>query len=142
MNKYKRGQIWLVNFDPSFGHEYKKVRPAIIIQHGKYITSSNLLTVIPISSQIANPTELDILLKKDNQNRLMKDSLIKTKQISSFDKRRFIKLIGIVNEQMMEKLDKNIHLFLFGTPQKKSEKTDNGNGKKEMKESDVKNKRI
>ena len=114
MKKFQRGQIWLVNFDPSFGHEYKKVRPALIIQQQKYITSSNLLTVIPISSKIANPTELDIILKKDTQNRLMKDSLIKTKQISSFDKRRFIKLIGTVNEQIMEKLDKNVHLFLFG----------------------------
>jgi mRNA interferase MazF len=71
MKNYQRGQIWLVNFDPSFGHEYKKVRPAIIIQQGKYIASSNLLTVIPISSQIAKPTELDILLEKDGQNRLM-----------------------------------------------------------------------
>ena len=71
-----------------------------------------------MSSQIAKPTELDIVLEKDNQNRLMKDSLIKTKQISSFDKGRFIKLIGTVNEQVMEKLDKNIHLFLFGTQQK------------------------
>ncbi|MEK7291072.1 MAG: type II toxin-antitoxin system PemK/MazF family toxin [Planctomycetota bacterium] len=23
----------MVNFDPSFGHEYKKVRPALIIQN-------------------------------------------------------------------------------------------------------------
>ena len=130
MKRYQRGQIWLVNFDPSFGHEYKKVRPAIIIQQEKYIASSNLLTVIPISSKTAKPTELDILLIKDNQNRLMKDSLIKTKQISSFDKRRFIKLIGTVNEHKMEKLEKNIHLFLFGTKQKKFEKTDDGNRKK------------
>ena len=140
MKKYQRGQIWLVNFDPSFGHEYKKVRPAIIIQQGKYLASSNLLTVIPISSQIAKPTELDIILEKDNLNRLVKDSLIKTKQISSFDKRRFIKLIGTVNEQTMEKLDENVHLFLFGTPQNKTEKTDHSNNKKEMKESEEKNK--
>ena len=60
----------------------------------------------------------------------MKDSLIKIKQISSFDKRRFIKLIGTVNEHEMEKLDENVHLFLFGTQQKKSERTNDGNKKK------------
>jgi len=114
MKKIQRGQIWLVNCDPSFGHEYKKVRPALIIQQQKYITYSNLLTVIPISSKIANPTELDIILKKDTQNRLMKDSLIKTKQLSSFDKRRFIKLIGTIKEEILGNVDKNIHLFLFG----------------------------
>ena len=114
MKKFQRGQIWLVNFDPSIGHEYKKVRPALIIQHEKYISSSSLLTVIPISSQITKSTELDVLLKKDAQNRLMKDSLLKTKQVSSFDKKRFLKFIGTLDEQTMQNIDNNIQLFLFG----------------------------
>lgn len=130
MKKFQRGQIWLVNFDPSFGHEYKKVRPALIIQQEKYITFSSLLTVIPISSQINNLTELDIVLKKDSKNRLVKNSLIKTKQISSFDKRRFIKLIGIVSKEIMGNIDNNIHLFLFGIQKSKSKKIDDS---KEMK---------
>jgi len=114
MREFQRRQIWLVNFDPSFGHEYQKVRPAIIIQNEKYITSSQLLTVIPISSQTSKFTELDIYLKKDLMNRLMKDSLLKIKQISSFDKRRFVKLIGIINQQILEQIDQNLQLFLFG----------------------------
>jgi mRNA interferase MazF len=103
----------LVNFDPSFGHEYKKVRPALIIQNDNYIESSGLLTVIPISSQITKQTELDILLRKDTQNRLMTDSLLKTGQISSFDKRRFIKLVGFVNQETMKKTKTNIGNFLY-----------------------------
>ncbi len=113
MSRFQPGQIWLVNFDPSFGHEYKKVRPALIIQSDKYIESSNLLTVIPISSQTTKQTALDILLPRDSRNRLMTDSLIKTKQISSFDKRRFIKLIGTVNKETMDKVRKNIQIFLI-----------------------------
>lgn len=113
MIRFQRGQIWLVNFDPSFGHEYKKVRPALIIQNDKYIESGNLLTVIPVSSQITKQTELDILLRKDYQNRLMIDSLLKTKQISSFDKRRFIKLIGTIDEEIMNKIENNVKLFLL-----------------------------
>jgi mRNA interferase MazF len=113
MSNFRYGQIWLVNFDPSFGHEYKKVRPALIIQNDEYIESSDLLTVIPISSQITKQTELDILLRKDPQNRLMANSLIKTKQISSFDKRRFIKFVGSVNEDTMEKVKTNIKKFLY-----------------------------
>jgi len=27
----KRGEIWLVNFDPTVGSEIKKIRPAVII---------------------------------------------------------------------------------------------------------------
>lgn len=114
MKTFQRGQIWLVNFEPSFGHEYQKIRPAMIIQNKKYIDFSNLLTVIPISSQTNNPAELDILIKADSQNRLMKDSLLKLKHISSFDKRRFIKLIGIAAKNTMENTDKNLQLYLFG----------------------------
>ncbi|HHT9105960.1 MAG TPA: type II toxin-antitoxin system PemK/MazF family toxin [Candidatus Wujingus californicus] len=113
MSRFRCGQIWLVNFDPSFGHEYKKVRPALIIQNNNYIESSDLLTVIPISSQITKQTELDILLRKDTQNRLMTDSLLKTKQISSFDKRRFIKLVGFANEETMKKVKMTIGDFLY-----------------------------
>jgi len=101
-----------VNFDPSFGHEYKKVRPALIVQSDAYIRHSNLLTVIPISSKTEKKKELDVFVKKDSQNRLMTDSLIKIKQISSFDKRRFIKLIGIITQKTMQEVKENIRLFL------------------------------
>ena len=58
---------------------------------------------------------LDILLKKDAQNRLLYDSLIKIKQISSFDKRRFIKLTGDVNKDIMEKEENALEVFLKDT---------------------------
>ncbi len=114
MKTFQRGQIWIVNFEPSFGHEYQKIRPALIIQNDKYIDSGNLLTVIPISSQTANPMEFDILIRANCHNRLMKDSLLKIKHISSFDKRRFIKLIGIADKETMENADKHLQLFIFG----------------------------
>jgi len=114
MRPFQRGQIWLVNFDPSVGHEYKKVRPALIIQHDRYIPLSTLVTVIPLSSQTAKQAALDVLIKKDIQNRLMKDSLLKTYQISSFDKSRFIKHIGILSNPVMEQIDTQIQCFLFG----------------------------
>lgn len=114
MKKFDRGQIWLVDFDPSFGHEYKKTKPALNIQQKQYIASGNLLTVIPVSLKTTKVNEFDVIEKKDPQNRLMKDSLLKTNQISSFDKRRFIKLIGIPNEEIMMDVDNNIRLFLFG----------------------------
>ncbi len=116
MKPFQRGQIWVVDFDPSVGHEYQKTRPALIIQQDKYVNATSLLTVIPTSSQTDKLTELDIVLKKDSQNRLMKDSLLKIKQISSFDKRRFVKFVGITDLQTMATVDENIQLFLFGRP--------------------------
>lgn len=110
--EFSQKQIWLINFDPSFGHEYKKVRPGLIIEDSGYIQTGNLITVLPISSITEKQTELDVNLPKDEKNRLMKDSLIKTKQISSFDKRRFIKYIGDCNQEVFKEVMENIKKYL------------------------------
>lgn len=110
--EFSQKQIWLLNFDPSFGHEYKKVRPALIIGESKYIQSGNLITVIPLSSKTEKTTELDVYLPKSVNNRLMKDSLIKTRQISSFDKKRFIKYIGECDNQIFKVLHENLMKYL------------------------------
>ena len=115
MKSFQRGHLWLVNFEPSIGHEYRKVRPAVIVQQERYISTGSLLTVIPLSTQLHKARELDVRIEKDATNRLIKDSLAKTVQISSFDRQRFIKYIGTLNGDVMERLDANIHQFLFGT---------------------------
>lgn len=72
MKPFQREQLWLVNFDPSIGHEYRKVRPALIVQQDRYIASRTLLTVIPLSTQLDKVRELDVRIAKDAKNRLLK----------------------------------------------------------------------
>jgi len=115
MKPFQRGQLWLVNFEPSIGHEYRKVRPALIVQQDQYISTGSLLTVIPLSTQLHKARKLDVRIEKDATNRLMKDSLAKTVQMSSFDRQRFIKYIGALHADVMQRIDVNIHQFLFGT---------------------------
>ncbi len=113
MRAFRCGQIWLVNFDPSFGHEYRRVRPALVVQSDAYIAAGTLLVVIPLTSKTAKKTTLDLLVPKDAANRLKTDSLLKVKQISSFDKRRFIKLIGIVDAEILRQAEERVRAFLF-----------------------------
>lgn len=40
-NLPQRGEVWLVNFDPTIGTEIKKIRPAVII-------SANAIGKLPI----------------------------------------------------------------------------------------------
>lgn len=42
----------------------------------------------------------------------MKDSLVKIKQIGSFDKRRFLKYIGVANQDIMAEIDAHLRQFL------------------------------
>ncbi|MBI5413905.1 type II toxin-antitoxin system PemK/MazF family toxin [Candidatus Peregrinibacteria bacterium] len=99
----KKGEIYLINFEPALGAEIQKVRLGIIIQ--SETIDSKLITVMPISSKIELQKEYDIFLKKDNQNRLFCDSVIRTSQISSFDKKRCIHFIGSVDTKTLRKVD-------------------------------------
>jgi len=97
----KQGDIYLVNFDPAVGREYRKIRPAIIVQNERLAKSSPYVTVMPVTSKIEQWRPHDIFVTKDSKNRLLKDSLIRVQQISSFDRARFIKKIGHLNSPVL-----------------------------------------
>ena len=42
------GHIYLVDFDPSVGREYQKMRPALVIQSDAVTKHSDLVTVVPV----------------------------------------------------------------------------------------------
>lgn len=100
----KQGEIWLVKFLNSVGHEYKKERPALIIENDFQIEKSSVFTIIPFTSSLNNKIRDDILVDRDNQNRLFSDSVLKIHHIQSFDKSRFIKRIGNVNKNIIEQV--------------------------------------
>ena len=101
----KCGDIFLVNFgEGSVGHEYKKRRPAVVIQSNLQIKNSNLLTVLPLSSSMGNMLADDIIVEKDEVNLLMSRSLIKVHHIMSFDYRRIFYKIGEVDTDVLRKI--------------------------------------
>ncbi|MHA1659030.1 MAG: type II toxin-antitoxin system PemK/MazF family toxin [Promethearchaeota archaeon] len=100
----KQGEIWLVKFSNSVGHEYKKERPALIIEADSQIRKSAVFTIIPLTSNSNNKIKDDILIARDNQNRLFCDSILKVHHIQSFDKSRFTKRIGVVKKDIFEQV--------------------------------------
>ena len=98
----KRGEIWLVNFDPTVDAEIKKVRPAVVI-------SSDSVGKLPIKL-IAPITDWKIYflsnfwhvkIEPNSINRLNKDSAIDTLQLRGADLQRFIRKLGSVSEITM-----------------------------------------
>ena len=102
------GQLYLVNFDPSIGHEFQGKRPALVIEADNYIKKSNLITILPLTSNLNNKLPEDIILKKDSQNRLISDSVIKVFNICSFDHSRFINYIGDVNKDIIFRVKRHL----------------------------------
>lgn len=98
----KRGEIWLVNFDPTLGAEIKKVRPAVIISSDA-VGKLPIKLIAPITdwkpyfSQNFWPVKID----PDATNGLSKVSAIDALQLRGVDLQRFIRRLGNVSEVTM-----------------------------------------
>jgi mRNA interferase MazF len=97
------GIYWVV-FTPSVGHEYQGKRPAVVIQANASLKKGNLATIMPLTSQITKSHSTDILVKKSVLNKLYGDSLVKVQSIESFDRSRFKKRIGTMENDVMVKV--------------------------------------
>ncbi len=100
-----QGELYLVNFNPSVGHEFQGKRPALVIQSNSQLGKSNLVTVMPLTSNLNNKVADDIMVKPDSKNNLWRDSVIKVYDIYSFDYSRLINKIGIVGNGIIEQVN-------------------------------------
>lgn len=104
----KQGDIWLVDYDPSVGHEYQKQRPAIVVMSTHLIKNAPLVAVMPITSSTQSAQKFDVPIKKTAYNNLHSDSVIKVQHISSFDVARFVKRIGVSSDIVLRQVKKYI----------------------------------
>ena len=95
----KRGEIWLVQLDPTIDREISKTRPAIIVNDDA-IGVLPLKVIVPITDWkdvfATRPWMVEIL--PNSRNRLAKPSGIDTFQIRSLSERRLIRKLGIADQ--------------------------------------------
>lgn len=108
----QQGDIVLLAFDPSIGHEIKKVRPAIIIQNNVACKYSPLLTVVPCSSRPYRNKVYEVLIPMTKGNGLLHDSVVLTNQIGTYDQKRVQKVLGTVEKSVLEEIYLKIDLHL------------------------------
>lgn len=97
------GDIYLTNFEPHFGREYGKLRPALVIHEESVTKDSPYVTIMPMTSNLKMSAP-DVFVIKDEKNNLKKDSVIKVRQINSFDRGRFIHFIGKANSPTLRQV--------------------------------------
>jgi len=94
----KRGEIWLVNLDPTIGSEIKKTRPAVII-------SSDLVGILPLKVIVPftdwkeryKSAPWMVLVEPDQQNGLSKPSASDGLQVRSVSQERLVRRLGILS---------------------------------------------
>lgn len=108
----KRGEVYLVSFDPTIGAEIKKTRPALILQNDVSNRYSPITVVAAITSVFEEPLYPTEVLIKAPEGGLEADSVALLNQIRSIDKQRLIKRLGILASETMEQVDRAIQISL------------------------------
>ncbi len=106
----KRGEIYLINFDPTIGSEIKKTRPALILQNDIANQYSPITIVAAITSQFELPLYPTEVLIKAPEGGLTYDSVVLLNQIRSIDKQRLIRKLGILSSESIVQVEYAIRI--------------------------------
>ena len=98
----RRGEIWLVNFDPTIGAEIKKVRPAIVISSDS-VGKLPIKLIAPITDwkPYFSQNFWHVQIEPNSINGLTKMSAIDTLQLRGVDLQRFIRKLGNISGTAM-----------------------------------------
>lgn len=109
----RRGEIWLINLDPTVGAEIKKTRPAIIISNDA-IGILPLRVIVPLTDwkDRYQRAEWMIKISPSSCNHITKLSAADTFQIRSVSTARFISKIGEVSQTDLERIAQGIDLVV------------------------------
>jgi mRNA interferase MazF len=105
-----RGEIYLVNFDPTIGAEISKTRPALIVQNNIANQRSPIVIIAAITSKFDDrlyPTEV---LIETPEVGLKTNSVILLNQIRSIDRQRLSKRIGAISSEKLNEVDRAIQI--------------------------------
>ncbi len=109
----RRGEIYWVQLDPTVGAEIKKTRPALVVSNDNNNRFSDLITVLPITSQAKTARLFEVLIPM-GQGGLKKISKAKANQIRTVDKSRFgDEPLGFaLDQKLMAQADQAIKIHL------------------------------
>jgi mRNA interferase MazF len=94
----QRGEIWLVNLDPTIGSETRKIRPAVIVS-SDLVGILPLKVIIPFTEWKERYAQAPWMVKidPDEQNGLSKSSAADALQIRSVSEQRLVKKMGVLS---------------------------------------------
>ncbi len=101
----RRGDIYLVDFDPTKGHEIKKTRPALVIQNDIANRYSPITIVAAITSKFGAPPYPTEVVMEPQESGLPQRSAVVLNQVRSVDRRRLIRRVGRASAGTMRRVD-------------------------------------
>jgi mRNA interferase MazF len=111
MNNYpRRGEVWLINWNPARGSEQAGKRPALVIQNDIGNEKAPTTIVAAITSSVRRyPMNVEI---NPPEGGLDRPSVIKTSQILTVAKAKLEKRLSKLSKDRMDEVNKAIKLSL------------------------------
>ena len=106
-----RGEVWLVTFDPTRGHEQSGARPALVLSVDTFnACPAELVTVLPITSKVrAVRTRIEVTPPEAG---LTVPSYIICEQTRTISTRRLLKPLGRASEVTMARVGDIVRTLL------------------------------
>ena len=105
----KRGDIYLVDYEPARGSEAGKARPAVVVSNDAANaavarTKQGVVTLVPLTSNTSRVYPFQVLLPAAECG-LPKDSKVQCEQVRALAPERLLRAIGSVPRQRMAEID-------------------------------------
>lgn len=106
----RRGEVWLVNFNPGRGSEQQGIRPALIIQNdvGNQYAATTIVAAITTTIKIYPVT---VAVKK-GEGALKQRSMVNLAQILTIDTSRLHRRLGVLPAATVDRVNAAIRVSL------------------------------
>jgi mRNA interferase MazF len=109
----RRGEIWLVNFEPAFGAEIRKIRPAVVVGLDN-LARLPLRVIVLLTEGKAAYAQYSwfVHVPMSTSNGLSKDSGADAFQVKSVSETRFANLLGNVTATELDDIARAVALVV------------------------------
>lgn len=106
----RKGEVWLVNFNPGRGSEQKGVRPALVIQNDTGNIYAGTTIVAAVTTRIKEYPVTVVV--PAGEGGLRQKSMVNLAQLLTVDKARLQKRLGSLGESTMQQADEAIRVSM------------------------------
>ena len=108
----KRGEIYLVSFDPTVGAEIRKTRPALVLQNNVANRHSPVTIVAAITSRFEEPLYPTEVLLPAGEGGLEVDRVVLLNQVRTVDRLRLIQRLGTLKPGTMKRVNQALRISM------------------------------
>ena len=105
----RRGDVFLINYDPAVGSEAKKTRPAVVVSNDINNAHSPIISISPITSNVSRVYTFEVEILPGTGG-LRTRSKVMVNQTRAVDKIRLVKKMGRLPDNILLHVDRALSL--------------------------------